>query len=141
MKARIKWIEGAAFLGESGSGHGIVLDGAPESGGRNLGVRPMEALLIGLGACSAFDVVEILNKGRQTFAACEVELEAERSETVPKVFTKIHLHFVMTGAGLAPDKVARAIQLSAEKYCSASAMLGATAEITHDFEIVEPKQT
>jgi putative redox protein len=140
MKARIKWIEGVAFMGEAGSGHGIVLDGAPESGGRNLGVRPMEALLIGLGACSAFDVVGILNKGRQAFAGCEVEIQAERAETVPKVFTKIHLHFVMTGAGLDPDKVARAIQLSAEKYCSASAMLGATAEITHDFEIVAPNQ-
>ncbi len=140
MKARIKWIEGAAFLGESGSGHGIVLDGAPEAGGRNLGVRPMEALLIGLGACSAFDVVAILDKGRQPFAACEVELEAERKGTVPKVFTKIHLHFVLTGAGLDRGKVARAIQLSAEKYCSASAMLGATAEITHDFEIVATKR-
>ena len=140
MKARIKWIEGAAFLGESDSGHGIVLDGAPESGGRNLGVRPMEALLIGLGACSAFDVVAILNKGRQPFAGCEVELEAERRETAPKVFTKIHLHFVLTGAGLDRGKVARAIRLSAEKYCSASAMLGATAEITHDFEIVATKR-
>ena len=140
MKARVKWIEGAAFLGESGSGHGIVLDGAPEAGGRNLGVRPMEALLIGLGACSAFDVVAILNKGRQPFAACEVELEAERAETIPKVFTKIHLHFVVTGAGLDPDKVARAVGLSVEKYCSASAMLGATAAITHDVEIVVPKQ-
>ncbi len=139
MKARVKWIEGAAFLGESGSGHGIVLDGAPEAGGRNLGVRPMEALLIGLGACSAFDVVAILNKGRQPFAACEVELEAERAETIPKVFTKIHLHFVMTGAGLDADKVARAIRLSAEKYCSATAMLGATAEITHEVEITAPE--
>ena len=138
MKARIKWIEGVAFLGEAGSGHGIVLDGAPNSGGRNLGVRPMEALLIGLGACSAFDVVGILNKGRQRFAGCEVEIEAERAESTPKVFTKIHMHFVMTGAGLDPHKVARAIQLSAEKYCSATAMLGATATITHDFEIVAP---
>ncbi len=141
MKARVKWIEGVAFLGEADSGHGIVLDGAPDAGGRNLGIRPMEAVLIGLGACSAFDVVEILNKGRQAFAACEVELEAERSETIPKVFTKIHLHFVMTGAGLDPDKVARAVTLSAEKYCSATAMLGATAKITHDFEIVEQNPT
>ncbi len=138
MKARVKWIEGAAFLGESGSGHAMVLDGAPEAGGRNLGVRPMEALLIGLGACSAFDVVAILNKGRQPFAACEVELEAERADTAPKVFTRIHLHFVVTGAGLDADKVARAVGLSVEKYCSASAMLGATAEITHDVEIVAP---
>ena len=125
-------------MGEAGSGLGLVLDGAPESGGRNLGVRPMEALLIGLGACSAFDVVGILNKGRQAFAGCEVEIQAERAGTVPKVFTKIPMHFVMTGAGLDPDKVARAIQLSAEKYCSASAMLGATATITHDFEIAGP---
>jgi putative redox protein len=135
MKARVEWIEGVAFRGESGSGHSIVLDGAPEAGGRNLGVRPMEAVLIGMGACSAFDVVEILNKGRQPFAACEVELEAERADTAPKVFTKIHLHFVLTGAGLDADKVARAIRLSVEKYCSASAMLGATAAITHDFKI------
>ncbi len=141
MKARVKWIEGAAFLGESGSGHAIVLDGAPEYGGRNLGIRPMEALLIGLGACSAFDVVTILDKGRQPFAACEVELEAERRETAPKVFTKIHLHFVVTGAGLDPDKVARAVRLSVEKYCSASAMFGATAEITHEVEIAAPERT
>ncbi len=137
MKARVKWIEGVAFMGKAGSGHGMILDGAPESGGRNLGIRPMEALLIGLGACSAFDVVAILDKGRQPFAGCEVEVEAERKGTDPKVFTKIHLHFVLTGAGLDGDKVARAIRLSAEKYCSASAMLGATAAITHDFEIVE----
>ncbi len=139
MKARIKWIEGVAFMAEAGSGHGMILDGAPQSGGRNLGIRPMEALLIGLGACSAFDVVEILNKGRQPFAGCEVEIDSERTETLPKVFTKIHLHFVMTGAGLDSGKVARAVTLSAEKYCSASAMLGATAEITHDFEIVAPE--
>ncbi len=139
MKARVKWIEGAAFLGESGSGHAIVLDGAPEAGGRNLGVRPMEAVLIGMGACSAFDVVSILNKGRQLFSACEVEIEAERRDTAPKVFTKIHLHFVVTGAGLDAGKVARAIRLSVEKYCSASAMLGATAEITHDVEIAAPE--
>ena len=137
MKARVKWIEGAAFLGESGSGHAVVLDGAPEAGGRNLGIRPMESLLIGLGACTAFDVVSILKKGRQPLADCVAEVEAERAETVPKVFTRIHVHFVVTGTGLDPEKVARAIQLSAETYCSASAMLGATAEISHDFEIVE----
>ncbi len=138
MKARVTWMEGVAFRGESGSGHSMVLDGAPESGGRNLGVRPMEAVLIGMGACSAYDVVTILNKGRQPFAACEVELEAERRETAPKVFTKIHLRFILTGAGLDADKVARAVGLSVEKYCSASAMLGATAEITHDVEIITP---
>jgi putative redox protein len=137
MKARVKWIEGAAFLGESGSGHAVVLDGSPEAGGRNLGIRPMESLLIGLGACTALDVVSILNKGRQPLADCVVEVEAERAETVPKVFTRIHVHFVVTGTGLDPKKVARAVKLSAETYCSASAMLGATAEISHDFEIVE----
>ncbi len=137
MKARVKWIEGAAFLGESGSGHAVVLDGAPEAGGRDLGIRPMESLLIGLGACTAFDVVSILKKGRQPLADCVVEVEAERTETVPKVFTRIHVHFVVTGTGLDPKKVARAVKLSAETYCSASAMLGATAEISHDVEIVE----
>jgi putative redox protein len=137
MKARVKWIEGAAFLGESGSGHAVVLDGSPEAGGRNLGIRPMESLLIGLGACTALDVVSILNKGRQPLADCVVEVEAERAETVPKVFTRIHVHFVVTGTGLDPKKVARAVKLSAETYCSASAMLGATAEVSHDFEIVE----
>ena len=137
MKARVKWIEGATFLGESGSGHAVVLDGSPEAGGRDLGIRPMESLLIGLGACTAFDVVSILKKGRQPLTDCVAEVEAERAETVPKVFTRIHVHFVVTGTGLDPKKVARAIQLSAETYCSASAMLRATAEISHDFEIVE----
>ena len=133
MRARVKWIEGATFLGESGSGHAVVLDGAPEAGGRNLGIRPMESLLIGLGACTAFDVVSILKKGRQPLADCVVEVEAERAETVPKVFTRIHVHFVVTGTGLDPEKVARAVKLSAETYCSASAMLGVTAEMSHDF--------
>lgn len=136
MKARVKWIEGVSFAGQSGSGHTVVMDGAPEAGGRNLGVRPMEMVLIGLGGCTAFDVIEILRKGRQRVSDCVVELEAERAETVPKVFTRIHIHFVVTGAGLDRAEVARAIELSAEKYCSASAMLGKTAEITHDFEIV-----
>ena len=136
MKARVKWIEGVSFAGQSGSGHTVVLDGAPEAGGRNLGVRPMEMVLIGLGGCTAFDVIEILRKGRQRVSDCVVELEAERAKTVPKVFTRIHVHFVVTGANLDRAKVARAIELSAEKYCSASTMLGKTAEITHDFEIV-----
>ncbi len=114
MKAWIKWLEGAAFLGESGSGPGIVPDGASKAGGRNLGARPMEAVLIGLGACSAFDVVAILDNGRQTFAGREVELAAARKGTALKVFTKIHLHFVLTGVGLDGDKVARAIRLSAK---------------------------
>ena len=136
MKARVKWIEGVSFAGQSGSGHSVVMDGAPEAGGRNLGLRPMEMLLLGLGGCTAFDVIGMLRKGRQTVADCVVELEAERAEDVPKVFTRIHAHFVVTGQGLDPARVARAISLSAEKYCSASAMLGKTAEITHDFEIV-----
>ncbi len=137
MKARVKWVDGKMFVGESGSGHAVVMDGAPEAGGRNLGIRPMELLLIGMGGCSSFDVVMILEKGRQAITDCVAEIEAERAATDPKVFTKIHVHFVVTGRGLDPAKVERAIALSAEKYCSASIMLGATAAITHDFEIVE----
>jgi putative redox protein len=135
MKARVKWIEGVAMLGESGSGHGVVMDGPPELGGRNVGVRPMEMLLMGLGGCTQFDVLMILRKARQTVTDCVVELTAERAETDPKVFTAIHVHFIVTGRGLDPQRVERAIKLSAEKYCSASIMLGATASITHDFEI------
>lgn len=137
MKARIKWVENAMFLGESGSGHSVVMDGPPESGGKNLGVRPMEMLLIGMGGCASFDVVHILRKGRHDVRDCEAFLEAERAESDPKVFTKIHLHFVVAGNGLAEAAVDRAIRLSAEKYCSASIMLGKTAEITHDYEIAE----
>lgn len=137
MEARVKWVEGVSFVGQSGSGHSVVMDGAPEAGGLNLGVRPMEMLLLGLGGCTAFDVVEILRKGRQPIADCVVELKAERAESLPKVFTRIHAHFIVTGRGLDPAKVERAVQLSAEKYCSASAMLGKTADIAHDFEIVE----
>ncbi len=135
MKARVKWIEGAAMLGEAGSGHAIVMDGPPDLGGRNIGVRPMEMLLMGLGGCTQFDVLLILRKARQAVTDCVVELTAERAETDPKVFTAIHVHFVVTGRGLDPQRVERAIKLSAEKYCSASIMLGATATITHDFEI------
>lgn len=137
MKARIKWVENVMFIGESGSGHAVIMDGAPEAGGRNLGVRPMEMLLMGLGGCTAFDVVHILRKGRQEVRDCEVLLEAERAESDPKVFTRIHVHFVVKGKGLAEAAVERAIRLSAEKYCSASAMLGKTATITHDYQIVE----
>ena len=137
MKARIKWVENAMFVGESGSGHAVVMDGAPEAGGRNLGVRPMELLLIGMGGCSSFDVVHILRKGRHDVRNCEALLEAERAETDPKVFTRIHLHFVVTGKGLTATVVERAVRLSAEKYCSASIMLGKAAEITHDFEVIE----
>ena len=113
------------------------MDGAPEFGGRNRGIRPMEAVLIGLGGCTAFDVISILKKSRQQVTDCVAELEAERADTAPKVFTRIHVHFVVSGTRLDPKKVARAIELSANKYCSATAMLGKTAEITHDFEIIE----
>ena len=136
MKARIKWVEAKTFVGESGSGHSVVMDGAPESGGRDLGIRPMEMLLLGLGGCTAFDVVMILEKARQSVTDCVVEIEAARAETEPKVFTKIHVHFVVSGQKLADKQVARAVELSAEKYCSASIMLGKTAVITHDYEIV-----
>ena len=135
MKARIKWIEGAAMLAESGSGHAVVMDGPPDFGGRNLGVRPMEMLLMGMGGCTQFDVLLILRKARQRVTDCVVELEAERAVEDPKVFTRIHAHFVVTGRNLNPSQVERAIRLSAEKYCSASIMLGRTAEVTHDFEI------
>ncbi len=138
MKARVKWIENVAFLGESGSGHGVVIDGPPEYGGRNLGPRPMELLLLGVGSCSAFDVVQILKKGRHPVTDCEVRVSAERADTVPKVFTKIHLHFLVTGKGLSERAVERAVSLSAEKYCSASIMLGKAAEVSHSFEVVDP---
>ena len=137
MRARVKWVDGAAMLGESGSGHGVVMDGPPDLGGRNLGVRPMEMLLIGMGGCTEFDVLLILRKARQRVTDCVVELEAERAQTDPKVFTRIHAHFILTGHGLDPRQVERAIQLSAQKYCSASIMLGAMAAITHDFEICD----
>lgn len=137
MQARVKWIEGVAMLGEAGSGHGLVMDGAPEYGGRNLGPRPMELLLIGMGGCTTFDVLLILRKGRAEVTDCVVELSATRADTDPKVFTGIHAHFIVTGRGLKPEQVERAIRLSADKYCSASIMLGATATLTHDFEIRE----
>jgi putative redox protein len=137
MKARVRWVENALFLAESGSGHAVVMDGPPESGGRNLGVRPMEMLLMGMGGCTAFDVVHILRKGRHDVRDCELQLEADRAESDPKVFTRIHVHFVVKGKGLNDTVVNRAVQLSAEKYCSASIMLGKTAQITHDYEIVE----
>ena len=137
MKARVKWVENMLMVGESGSGHAVVMDGPPEHGGRNLGVRPMEMLLLGMGGCAQIDVVHILKKGRHQVTSCEVALEAERAESEPKVFTRIHVHFVVAGAGLTDKAVARAVSLSAEKYCSASLMLGKTAEMTHDFEIRE----
>ncbi len=137
MKARIKWIEQASFIAESGSGHAVVLDGAPEHGGRNLGIRPMEALLMGLGGCTAFDVVSILKKARQRVSDCVVELSAERAETVPKVFTQIHMIFRISGRNLGESQVRRAVTLSAEKYCSATAMLRNSVDITHDYVVEE----
>lgn len=125
------------FLGESGTGHVVVMDGPEDAGGRNLGVRPMEMLLLGMGGCTSFDVVHILRKGRHEIAGCEALIEAERADTDPKVFTRIHIHFVVSGKSLSQTVVERAVRLSAEKYCSASIMLGKTAEITHDFEILE----
>jgi len=137
MKARVKWVDEVMFVGESGSGHAVVMDGAPDAGGRNLGVRPMEMLLLGLGGCSAFDVVLILKRGRQPVTDCVVEIEAERADTDPKVFTHIAMRYVVTGVGLDRAKVERAVQLSADKYCSASAMLAKTAAMSHSVEIVE----
>ena len=141
MKARVKWVEEVTFIGESGSGHAIVMDGPPDHGGRNLGVRPMEMLLLGMGGCTAFDVMLILKRGRQAVDDCEVELSAERADTEPKVFTRIHVHFIVTGRGLSEKHVQRAVELSAEKYCSASIMLGKTAEISHDYEIRETQES
>jgi putative redox protein len=140
MDCTVRWVgneAGMSFIAETGSGHAVVMDGAPEAGGRNLGPRPMEMLLAGTGGCSAFDVVLILKKGRQAVSGCEVSLKAERAETDPKVFTHIHFHYRVTGKQLKPDAVARAIELSKEKYCSASIMMAETAKITHDFEIIE----
>ncbi|MDX3806419.1 OsmC family protein [Bosea thiooxidans] len=140
MKARAKWVEGMAFMGEAGSGHAVMMDGAPEYGGRNIGVRPMEMLLIGLAGCTGFDVVSILKKGREAVTGCEVEVEAERATTDPKVFTKIHLHYRITGKGLSHAKAERAVTLSKEKYCSASIMLGATAEMSYALEVIDELQ-
>lgn len=137
MDARVKWLDNMSFVGESGSGHSVVMDASPDVGGRDLGVRPMEMLLLGLGGCASIDVVMILQKSRQNIRDCTVQIRAERADSEPKVFTKIHLHFVVEGHDLSEDRVKRAIALSAEKYCSASLMLGKTAEITHDFEVLE----
>ncbi len=137
MKARVKWIDGVMFVGESESGHSVVMDGAVEAGGRNLGLRPMEMLLLGMGGCSSFDVIHILKKMRADLDDCTVELTAERAGEDPKVFEAIHAHFTVKGRGLKPEQVGRAVELSADKYCSASIMLGKTAKITHDFEIID----
>jgi len=140
MKARAKWVEGMAFLGEAGSGHAVVMDGAPEYGGRNIGIRPMEMLLIGLAGCTGFDVVQILKKGREAVTGCEVEVEAERATEDPKVFTKIHLAYRISGRGLSQAKAERAVTLSKEKYCSASIMLGATAQMSTSLVVIEELQ-
>ena len=137
MKGTVTLQEGSSFEGASGSGHRVTMDVAPEVGGQNLGLRPMEMVLLGLGGCTAIDVLHMLRKGRQPITDMRGELDADRADDVPKVFTRIHLHFVLTGAGLDPHKIERAINLSASKYCSASMMLNKTAEMTHDFEIVK----
>lgn len=138
MECKVRWSgEGMSFLAETGSNHLVAMDGAPDAGGRNLAPRPMEMLLAGTGGCTAFDVVMILKKGRHAISGCEVSLEAERAASEPRVFTRIHFHFKVSGKQLKPDAVARAIELSKDKYCSASIMLGKTAAITHDFEIIE----
>ena len=137
MKTSIRWKGNVSFLAESGSGHQVLMAGAPEAGGQNKGPRPMEMILMGLGGCTTFDVIFILKKSRQDVADCCVEIEAQRAETDPKVFTHIHLHFVLTGNQLNHHQVERAINLSAEKYCSASIMLKNTVNITHDFEIIQ----
>lgn len=140
MECTVRWMgedAGMSFVAETGSGHAVVMDGAPEAGGRNIGLRPMEMVLAGTGGCSAFDVVLILKKGRHAVVGCDVSLRADRAESDPKVFTHIHFHYKVTGKSLRPEIVARAIELSKDKYCSASIMMAKTAEITHDFEIVE----
>ncbi len=140
MECTVRWMgtdAGMAFVAETGSGHALVMDGAPEAGGRNIGPRPMELLLAGTGGCTAFDIVLILKRGRHAVSGCEVSLNAERADSDPKVFTKIHFHYKVRGKSLKPDAVERAIALSKDKYCSASIIMGKTASITHDFEIIE----
>lgn len=137
MKVTVKWVDGRTFLGESGSGHTVVMDGPPDHGGRNIGIRPMEMILLGVGGCSSFDVMDILQKGRHDVVDCRAELTAERVDTVPSVFSKIHLHFIVSGRKLKDSVVERAVNLSAEKYCSATIMLGKSVKISHDFEVIE----
>lgn len=139
MECTINWVSasGMAFVAETGSGHLLTMDGAPEGGGRNLAPRPMETLLAGAGACTAYDVVLILKRGRHAVTGCQLKVTSERAATDPKVFTRIHLHFIVTGKALAAAAVERAVALSHEKYCSATIMLGRTAEVTTGYEIVE----
>jgi putative redox protein len=137
MDCVVKWVDNMSFLAETGSGHMISMDGAPEAGGRNLAARPMELLLAGTGGCTAFDVMLILKKSRQQVTGCEVTLKADRASEDPKVFTRIGFHFKITGRGLKPEVIERAIHLSAEKYCSASIMIGKTAKLEHTWEIID----
>ncbi len=137
MKVRTKWVDGVSFVGESGSGHAMVIDGSPDDGGRNLGMRPMELVLMGAASCTAFDVVLILRKARQPVADCTVEAEAERASTIPRVFTRIHFKYSVAGHGLDPGHVERAVKLSKDKYCSATQMLGKSAEITYEIAIID----
>lgn len=137
MECTVKWAGNAQFIAETDSGHAVIMEGATELGGNNRAPRPMEMILAGAGGCTAYDVVLILKRGRHAVTGCEVKMQAQRAETDPKVFTRIHYHYVVTGHKLKPEVVERAIKLSADKYCSASFMLGKTAEITHDFEIVD----
>lgn len=141
MDCIVKWIDGMGFLAETGSGHTLTMDGAPEAGGRNLAPRPMEMLLAGAGGCTAYDVVLILKRGRHAVSDCEVKVSAERAESDPKVFTKLHYHYIVKGHALKETAVERAVKLSAEKYCSASIMLGQTAEVSHSFEVVDTSLT
>jgi len=137
MECRVKWVDNMCFLAETGSGHAVVMDTSPDYGGTNLGVRPMELLLVGVGGCTSVDMVSILRKGRFDVVDCEVEVKGERAGETPKVYTKIHVHYRITGRGIPADRIERAIELSADKLCSASIMLGKVAEVTHDYEYVE----
>ena len=136
MKARVKWVEDVQFVGESGTKHSLIMDGPENLGGHGTGMRPMELLLLGLGGCTSFDVVEMLKKSRQNIIDCVVEIDGQRSESIPKIFTDIHIHYIITGSNIKEAQVKRAIELSSEKYCSASLMLGKSANITHDYEII-----
>jgi len=139
MKVRIKWIDHMSFEAETGSGHTLVMDGPPEHGGRNLAARPMEMILVGMGGCSAFDVVQILKKARQPIEDCQIALEAERADAIPAVFTKIHMHFIIAGSGLNEKQVKRAVELSVDKYCSVAVMLRHSVDISYDYEMLENK--
>jgi|TARA_B110000114_G_scaffold84924_1_gene89787 putative redox protein len=136
MKARVKWVEDVQFVGESGTKHSLIMDGPENLGGHGTGMRPMELLLLGLGGCTSFDVVEMLKKSRQNIIDCIVEIDGQRSESIPKIFTDIHIHYIISGSNIKEAQVKRAIELSSEKYCSASLMLGKSANITHDYEII-----